>query len=277
MGLTDLRTTPLETGFPGVEVHANLLDTLLQSNAQTNYSYYRPDWEPGLTFTVLLLAGLAFVLVLPRLEPGYMLVVSVGWLAVLTLANLAFWKSAHYDLPLSILILCTLVIAIFNISYGFLRSNLQKREMKTLFGQYVPPAHVDQILSGSQTINMEGEFRFQLGQNVIHRLRVAISYHRLRRTGIDTGPAQRAAVEVPVAGRGHRSFRANIHTGLAPFHTEVRLERQLRFRADRLRVLAPDAAQRAALEEHRAADAGAVVQAEMLHGDMDAEQFELRL
>lgn len=159
LGLTDLRTTPLETGFPGVEVHANLLDTLLQSNAQTNYSYYRPDWEPGLTFTVLLLAGLAFVLVLPRLEPGYMLVVSVGWLAVLTLANLAFWKSAHYDLPLSILILCTLVIAIFNISYGFLRSNLQKREMKTLFGQYVPPAHVDQILSGSQTINMEGESR----------------------------------------------------------------------------------------------------------------------
>jgi adenylate cyclase len=31
LGLTDLRTTPLETGYPGVEVHANLLDAILQS------------------------------------------------------------------------------------------------------------------------------------------------------------------------------------------------------------------------------------------------------
>jgi len=75
------------------------------------------------------------------------------------LSNLAFWKAAHYDLPLAILVLSTLVIAIFNISYGFLQSNLQKREMKTLFGQYVPPAHVDQILMNSQMAGMEGESR----------------------------------------------------------------------------------------------------------------------
>jgi len=159
LGLADLRTTPLETAYPGVEVHANLLDALLQSTATDNHSYYRPDWEPGLTFTLLLVSGLAFVLVLPRLGPGYMLVVSGGWLAVLVLSNLAFWKAAHYDLPLAILVLSTLVIAIFNISYGFLQSNLQKREMKTLFGQYVPPAHVDQILMNSQMAGMEGESR----------------------------------------------------------------------------------------------------------------------
>ncbi|HEX5359929.1 MAG TPA: adenylate/guanylate cyclase domain-containing protein [Fluviicoccus sp.] len=159
LGLTDLRTTPLETGYPGVEVHANLLDTILQSTAEKNHSYYRPDWEPGMTFTLLLTVGLIFVLILPRLEPGYMLVVSAGWLAVLTLANLAFWKSAHYDLPLSILVMSTLVIAIFNISYGFMRANTQKREMKTLFGQYVPPAHVEQILMDSQMANMDGESR----------------------------------------------------------------------------------------------------------------------
>ncbi|RZU38094.1 adenylate cyclase [Fluviicoccus keumensis] len=159
LGLTDLRTTPLETGYPGVEVHANLLDAILQSTAGANYSFYRPDWEPGMTFTLLLTVGLVFVLILPRLEPGYMLVVSAGWLAVLTLVNLAFWKSAHYDLPLSILVMSTLVIAIFNISYGFMRANTQKREMKTLFGQYVPPAHVEQILMDSQMVNMEGESR----------------------------------------------------------------------------------------------------------------------
>ena len=159
LGLTDLRTTPLQTSYPGVEVHANLLDTLLQSTPENNYSYYRPDWEPGMTFTLLLLSGLIFVLVLPRLEPGYMLVASAGWVTLLTLANFVFWKAAHYDFPLAIHVLATFAIALFNIGYGFLRENNQRRELKTLFGQYVPPAHVDQILMNSQMATMEGESR----------------------------------------------------------------------------------------------------------------------
>ena len=129
-----MRTTPLETGYPGVEVHANLLDAILQSTDTTTYMYYRPDWEPGLTFVILLLSGLAFVWILPMLEPAFMLAVSGGWLAVLILTNLAAWKSLHYDLPLAILILSTFCIAILNIGSGFLRTNSQKRELKTLFG-----------------------------------------------------------------------------------------------------------------------------------------------
>ncbi|MCB1660667.1 MAG: CHASE2 domain-containing protein, partial [Pseudomonadales bacterium] len=53
LGLTDLRTTPLQTGYPGVEIHANLLDAIIQSTDKVNQMYYRPDWEPGLTFVIL--------------------------------------------------------------------------------------------------------------------------------------------------------------------------------------------------------------------------------
>lgn len=35
LGLSDLRTTPLETGFPGVEAHANLLDAMLQATPRS--------------------------------------------------------------------------------------------------------------------------------------------------------------------------------------------------------------------------------------------------
>ncbi len=159
LGLTDLRTTPLETGYPGVEVHANLLDAILQSTDTTTHMYYRPDWEPGLTFVILLLSGLAFVWILPMLEPAFMLAVSGGWLAVLILTNLAAWKSLHYDLPLAILILSTFCIAILNIGSGFLRTNSQKRELKTLFGQYVPPAHVERMLENHHLAGLEGESR----------------------------------------------------------------------------------------------------------------------
>ncbi|MDO8414893.1 MAG: adenylate/guanylate cyclase domain-containing protein [Agitococcus sp.] len=159
LGLTDLRTTPLETGYPGVEVHANLLDAILQSTDTVTHMYYRPDWEPGLTFVILLLSGLAFVWILPMLEPAFMLAVSGGWFAVLILTNLAAWKSLHYDLPLAILILSTFCIAILNIGSGFLRTNSQKRELKTLFGQYVPPAHVERMLENHHLAGLEGESR----------------------------------------------------------------------------------------------------------------------
>lgn len=159
LGLTDLRTSPLETGYPGVEVHANLLDAIIQSTETTTSMYYRPDWEPGLTFVILLLSGLAFVWILPTLEPAFMLAVSGGWFAVLILTNLAAWKSAHYDLPLAILILSTFCIAILNIGSGFLRTNTQKRELKTLFGQYVPPAHVERMLENHHLAGLEGESR----------------------------------------------------------------------------------------------------------------------
>lgn len=159
LGLTDLRTTPLQTGYPGVEIHANLLDAIIQSVGDQNHMYYRPDWEPGITFLILLLSGLAFVFILPMLEPAYMLAVAGAWLTLLVIVNLVSWKVSHLDFPLAILVLSTFSIAILNIGYGFLRTNHQKREMKMLFGQYVPPAHVDRMLENHHLAGLEGESR----------------------------------------------------------------------------------------------------------------------
>lgn len=159
LGLADLRTTPLQTGYPGVEVHANLLDTILQSDGKHDFFYYHPDWEPGATFVLLLISGLLLAVLLPRLGPGSMLLLSAGWIAALVLGNFALWKQAHLELPLAILLLTALALAGFNIAYGFLRVNSQKREVQAMFGQYVPPAHVERMLANPDSISLEGEQR----------------------------------------------------------------------------------------------------------------------
>jgi adenylate cyclase len=159
LGLADLRTTPLETQYPGVEVHANLLDAILQSTGSQNYFYVRPDWEPGATFLIVLLSGILLAVILPRLEPGYMLVVTGAWFVVLVLGNFALWKAARLDLPIAAILLTAFLISAFNIFFGFLRTNHQKREIKAMFGQYVPPAHVDQMLANPEAISLEGESR----------------------------------------------------------------------------------------------------------------------
>lgn len=159
LGLADLRITPLETQYPGVEVHANLLDAILQATRGHEYFYARPDWEPGATFFLLLVSGLLLAVIMPRLEPGYMMIVMGAWFVMLFLGNFALWKAAHFDLPLAALLLMAFLIASFNIFFGFMRANNQKREIKTMFGQYVPPAHVDQMLANPDAVSLEGETR----------------------------------------------------------------------------------------------------------------------
>jgi adenylate cyclase len=159
LGLADLRITPLQTQYPGVEVHANLLDAMLQSTAARNYFYFRPDWAPGATFVLLLLSGLLLAVLLPRLEPGVMLVVVLTWFLLLFLGNFLLWKAAHYDLPLATVLLMAFLIASFNIFFGFLRATRQKREIKTMFGQYVPPAHVEHMLANPDEVTLTGESR----------------------------------------------------------------------------------------------------------------------
>src|SRR5690625_1657181 len=65
LGLADLRTTPLQTSFPGVEVHANAVDTILnaywqQSNAPDDARspfYVEPDWSDGAVIAQLVFFG----------------------------------------------------------------------------------------------------------------------------------------------------------------------------------------------------------------------------
>lgn len=159
LGLADLRTTPLETQYPGVEVHVNLLDAILQSTAGHDYFYVRPDWEQGATFVIVLLSGLLLAFILPRLEPGYMLLVTGAWFVVLLLGNFALWKAARLDLPMAAILLTAFLISAFNVAYGFLRANNQKREIKAMFGQYVPPAHVEEMLANPDSVTLDGESR----------------------------------------------------------------------------------------------------------------------
>lgn len=159
LGLADLRLTPLETQYPGVEVHANLLDAILQGVPGSEGFYYRPDWEPGATFFLLLVSGLLLAVLLPRLEPGTMLLVVLAWFLLLFLGNFLLWKLARFDLPLAALLLMGFLVASFNIFFGFMRVNSQKREIKTMFGQYVPPAHVEHMLANPDAVSLAGESR----------------------------------------------------------------------------------------------------------------------
>lgn len=179
LGLSDLRTVPLHTGFPGVEVHANGIDTLLQAamfEAQARQDearhgwlalnpedrsplYHRPDWEPGASLLLLCLTGIILVLWLPGRSPLRMLSIASGWLLLVVVVNGLLWHWWHLAFPLALQVLMVFILATLNIAGGYWVANRQKHQIQDLFGAYVPAHYVEQMLNQPASVSLEGENR----------------------------------------------------------------------------------------------------------------------
>lgn len=148
-GLLDLRATPVDPVFPGVEIHANLIGGILDGTIKQ-----RPPYVVGAEFVLLLLAGVALALLLPLLTPfKSMLVTALVLLSVIG-TNLVVFHSGHLVLPLASGILLVLVLFTFNMAYGFLVEARGTRLITGLFGQYVPPELVEEMARNPEQFNM---------------------------------------------------------------------------------------------------------------------------
>ena len=153
-GLLDLRATPIEAVYPGVEVHANMISGMLDRNIKQ-----KPPYVIGAEFLGLLIAGLAMALLLPLLNPLKSLLVTVAVLLAVLFTNLLVFHVGNLVLPLaSGLLLISLLFAL-NMTYGYFVETRGKRQITGLFGQYVPPELVDEMSRNPESFSMEGESR----------------------------------------------------------------------------------------------------------------------
>ncbi len=157
LGLKDLRSTPLETGYPGVEVHANLLDAIIGSVPPDNRFWYRPDYEIGATVLMILLLGIVIVVVQPRLAAAGQVLFSAVAITCVIGGNYLLWAWGHFDFPLAPLLVVVLMLNLFYMVLGFLEETQRRAQIHSMFGQYVAPAHIDQLLDHPEQASFDGE------------------------------------------------------------------------------------------------------------------------
>jgi adenylate cyclase len=148
-GLLDLRATPVDPVFPGVEIHANLIGGILDGNIKQ-----RPPYVVGAEFVLLLLSGVGLALLLPVLTPFKSMLVTALVLVSVVGTNLIVFHSAHLVLPLASGLLLILVLFTFNMAYGFLVEARGTRLITGLFGQYVPPELVEEMARNPEQFSM---------------------------------------------------------------------------------------------------------------------------
>jgi adenylate cyclase len=148
--LEDLRATPFGGAYPGVEVQANLIAGLIDGNSAN-----KPDFAMGFDLFQLLTLGLLLLVVLPRL--------SATWAMLTTLAILAglwfFHRWAHYELgwvlPLASSLGFVFCAYLAHSSLGFWVEGQRRRHLTQLFGSYVSPHWVSQMVHSRNRYSMQ--------------------------------------------------------------------------------------------------------------------------
>jgi adenylate cyclase len=149
-GLQDLRSTPVDSVYPGVEIHANLVAGMLDRTLKQ-----KPPFVLGAEVTLLVIGGIALALLIPMLSALWATVAALAGALVIVLFNLAVWTQADMVLPLASSVLMTGAIYVMNMAYGYFVESRSKREFTALFGQYVPPELVDKMSQDPQKYSME--------------------------------------------------------------------------------------------------------------------------
>jgi adenylate cyclase len=149
-GLLDLRSTPVESVYPGVEIHANLVAGMLNQALKS-----KPGYIVAAEVVFLLVGGLALSFLIPRLSALWATVAALVGALLIAGINLLVWTEADLVLPLAASILMTAFIYTMNMAYGYFVESRSKRQFTELFGQYVPPELVDQMAADPKKYNME--------------------------------------------------------------------------------------------------------------------------
>ncbi len=153
-GLLDLRTTPLESAYPGVEVHANIIQGILDQTIM-----HKPEYMIGFEILLILLIGIILTFLLPALSPLWSSLSAVIAAFVVLLIDYYAWNDLMVIMPVASPLILIGLLFVLNMSYGFFVESRGKRQLTHLFGQYVPPDLVDEMSRNLKEINLDGEIR----------------------------------------------------------------------------------------------------------------------
>ncbi len=151
-GLKDIRTTPFDQNYPGVEAHATIVDNIISKDFISI-----PDWVPGLEFSLILFAGLSITVIL--------IWTKAFWVAILLLAlSYGIWQASTYaftDYRIYVSPLYTYLVLLVNFLLltllKFWREEKQKKFIHGAFSHYLAPAVISQIIDDPESLTLEGQ------------------------------------------------------------------------------------------------------------------------
>ncbi|MES0337116.1 MAG: adenylate/guanylate cyclase domain-containing protein [Candidatus Magnetobacterium sp. LHC-1] len=154
LGLMDIRSTPFDQFYPGVEVHATVVDTILRGDF-----IFKPGWAIGAEVLITLLVGLVSTALFAYLRiyksvPVLLLLIPVLWFGA---KGIMLAKGVYLSplVPLLALNNNFMVLTILK----FRKEESDRRFLHHAFSKYVSGAVVDELVKNPQQLTLQGEER----------------------------------------------------------------------------------------------------------------------
>jgi len=153
-GLNDLRATPVSAVYPGVEVHANLIKSILDGSFKA-----RPDYAVGVELLQVGVTGVVLAVALALLAPLWSIVLALAALAGTAWFNFYLYQSQDAVLNAAAPVLLILALFVFNLAWGYFFEVRRGRALVSRFGEYVAPELVAEMAENPERYTMDGESR----------------------------------------------------------------------------------------------------------------------
>jgi adenylate cyclase len=153
-GLLDVKTTPVSAAMPGVEVHAQVLESALTKSLLTY-----PNYAIGAELLVAVLMGLAIIIVAPMLRAS--IVIALGAIVVAALIGMSWYFYSQYNLLIDFTypLMSSLFVYLTLIFVNYFKEQKQRQQIRAAFGFYLSPALVEQLARSPEKLVLGGEER----------------------------------------------------------------------------------------------------------------------
>lgn len=153
-GLNDLKTTPVSSTMPGVEIHAQVLESVLSGAVIS-----QPNYALGVELLAALIIGILVIIFTPNLGPVRLVLAGATFAAILIGTSWFFYWRYRYLIDFTYPLLSTTAIYLTFIFASFVREQRQRKEIRGIFAQYMSPVLVEQMAQSPEKVVLGGEER----------------------------------------------------------------------------------------------------------------------
>jgi adenylate cyclase len=154
IGLYDMRNTPFATVYPGLEVHATVIDNILEKAF-----IHKPKWTRIFDAMAIVLFALIMGILIPRLSALKGVVLTSGLFVLYIFVtqwlftHALLWVNMVYPL-LGLVLLYTLLTI-----YRYLTEERERKKIRGAFSHYVSASVVNEVLKNPDKLKLGGDMK----------------------------------------------------------------------------------------------------------------------
>ncbi|GHV03717.1 adenylate/guanylate cyclase domain-containing protein [Campylobacterota bacterium] len=153
-GLLDLRAMPFDNVYPGVEIHANVIDNII-----TGDYISRPSWIPAVDLLMILLAALFLSAILAYASAFVSFAVIIVYTGLFLTFNYYMLFSHGLILNLLVVLLTIFLVTILALLFNYFLESKQKDLIRAKLAKKVSPSVVEDLLKNPDLGILEGRER----------------------------------------------------------------------------------------------------------------------